>query len=49
MRGSLAVIPGGPELGQVDRKNLVKVNELPRLAEGKELAFQKRARFLARR
>jgi hypothetical protein len=42
LRGHVAVVPGGAELGQVDGEDLVDVNELARLSEGKELALEKR-------
>lgn len=33
-RSHIAVVPGRPELGKVDRKDLVDMDELARLAEG---------------
>ena len=39
--------PGGTKLGQVDRKNLINMNELACPAEGKELALKECPRFLA--
>ena len=47
VRGHVAVVPGGAELGQIDGHDLVDMDELACLAEGKELALEERPRLLA--
>jgi hypothetical protein len=47
VRGHVAVAPGGAELGQIDGHDLVDMDELACLAEGKELALEKGPRLLA--
>jgi hypothetical protein len=46
MRGHIAGVSGGTKLGQVDRKNLIDMNELVYLAEGKGLALKECLRSL---
>lgn len=47
MSRDVAVIPGGAELGQIDRKEPVEMDKLAGLAEGQELTLQQRVRLLA--
>src|SRR5271156_2082771 len=47
VRGHIAVVPGGSELGQIDGHNLIDMDELACLAEGKELALEEGPRLLA--
>ena len=47
VRGHVAVVPGGAELGQIDGHDLVDVDELAGLAKGQVLAFEESPRFLA--
>jgi len=37
MRGHIAVVPGGTELGQIDRQELIDMDELAGFAEGQKL------------
>ena len=47
VRGHIAVIPGGAELGQIDGHDLVDVDELAGFAKRKELALEKGPQLLA--
>jgi len=47
VRGHIAVVPGGAELGQIDGYDLVDVDELAGRAKRKELALEEGPRLLA--